>query len=137
METVNVNYPGYAACAKTPVIILPTCKGTMAIPVQQIIRIQSISNYSKLFLNNGRTLVVAKVLHFFEEHPLLYSFVRIHRTHLVNLNFIKTYHSAKTGVLLLHNGETVTVAKRKKAVLAERLHSVNNCLSAQQPYISL
>ena len=141
METLNINYPVYTDGAKAPVIILPTCKGIMVIPVQQIIRIQSISNYSKFFFKDacpatggGKTLVVARVLHLFEEHPLLSSFVRIHRTHLVNLNFIKTYYGAKTGVLLLRNGETVTVSKRKKAVLAERLNSYNNSFAGAAAY---
>jgi len=94
METLNINYPNCTKATAEPVIVLPTCKGIMIIPVQQIIRIQSISNYSKLFFRNaspatggGKTLVVAKVLHWFEELPQLSSFVRIHRTHLVNINY--------------------------------------------------
>ena len=151
METLNFNYPacpalcgGYTDGAKAPVIVLPTCKGIMVIPVQQIIRIQSISNYSKLFFKDacpatgwGKTLVVAKVLRWFEELPQLSSFVRIHRTHLVNMNYIKIYHGAKTGVLLLYNGETITVAKRKKAGLAERLNSLNHSFAFKSSHTSL
>lgn len=133
MESMNINYRGYSTAAAAPVIVLSTCKGIIVIPVQQIIRIQSISNYSKLFFNDacpatdgGKTLVVAKVLRFFEEHPQLSSFVRIHRTHLVNINYINTYSGTKSSGLLLLNGEIFSVAKRRKAGLAERLISLNN-----------
>ncbi|MEO6253057.1 MAG: LytTR family transcriptional regulator DNA-binding domain-containing protein, partial [Ferruginibacter sp.] len=85
MKTLNVNSPVYIDEVKPPIIELPTCKGIMVIPVQQIIRIQSISNYSKLFFKDGRTLVVAKVLHWFQQQTGLFSFVRIHRTHFVNM----------------------------------------------------
>ena len=104
-------------------IVLSTSKGTLLIPAGQIIRIQSLSNYSKLFFNDGKTLVVAKVLCWFEEQHCLCSFVRVHRSHLVNIVYIKSY---KAGSLLLHNGEMIAVAKRKKACLLKRLNSLNN-----------
>ncbi|WP_315820725.1 LytTR family DNA-binding domain-containing protein [Paraflavitalea speifideaquila] len=56
-----------------------------------IIRIQAISNYSKLFFTTGRTLVVAKVLKRFEEELAVNDFIRPHRTHLVNKQFILRY----------------------------------------------
>lgn len=127
METMNVNYTGYADETNAHLVVLSICKGIMVIPVQQIIRIQSISNYSKLFFADGRTLVVAKVLRWFHEQEALSSFIRIHRTHFVNSNYIKNYSGAKTGLLFLHNGEIFSVSRRKKAGLTKRLHGLNNC----------
>ncbi len=129
MEAMHVNYTGYAGEAMTPLVVLPTCKGIMVIPVQQIIRIQSISNYSKLFFIDGRTLVVAKVLRWFHKQEALSSFIRIHRTHFVNSSYIKNYSGAKTGLLLLHNGEIFSVSRRKKNDLSKRLHDLNNCFA--------
>jgi two-component system LytT family response regulator len=144
METMNVNYPGYIKPATEPVIVLPTCKGIMVIPVEQIIRIQSISNYSKLFFSNacpatggGKTLVVAKVLRWFQEQTVLCSFVRVHRTHFVNISYIKSYSSGKTGLLFLRNDETILVARRKKAKLADWLHSLNNSFTGEPVYTSI
>jgi two-component system, LytTR family, response regulator len=126
METMNVNYPGYTDGAKGPLIVLPTSKGIILIPVQEIIRIQSISNYSKLFFSNGKSLVVAKVLRWFEEQTGLFSFIRIHRTHFVNIKYIKNYSGGKSGLLFLRNGEIFSVARRKKADLSKRLNSLTN-----------
>jgi two-component system LytT family response regulator len=125
METMNVNYPGYIKPSTEPVIVLPTCKGTIVIPVQHIIRIQSFSNYSKLFFFNGKTLVVAKVLRWFQEQTVLCSFVRVHRTHFINTSYIKSYSGNKAGLLFLQNGEIISVAKRKKTGLAERLNNLH------------
>ncbi|HEX5654766.1 MAG TPA: LytTR family DNA-binding domain-containing protein [Chitinophagaceae bacterium] len=103
-------------------VVLSTSKGILFIPVQQIIRIQSVSNYSKLILTTGKTIVISKLLRWFEEHPKLQSFVRIHRTHLVNIHYIKKYRAGKKSMLFLNNGETIAVARRKKAVLVSRFH---------------
>ncbi len=125
MKILNMNYISYTDEAKAPVIVLPTCKGIMVIPVRQIIRIQSISNYSKLFFCDGKTLVVAKVLHWFQEQAGFSSFVRIHRSHFINTYYIKSY-SSKPGVVLLHNNETIFVSRRKKAAFIKRIHILNS-----------
>ncbi len=95
-------------------ILVPTDRGLQVINVHSIIRVQSISNYSKLFFKNGKTLVVAKVLRWFEERLAAHQFVRIHRTHLVNGNCLRTYNSSNTVEIELMNGEKFTVARRKR-----------------------
>lgn len=103
------------------ILLLPTCKGIEAITIHEIVRIEALSNYSKLFFTNKKTLVVAKVLRWFEErlamqaHPAVLpadTFLRIHRKHLINKNFIRQYLSGK---IELSSGERFDVSKRKKS----------------------
>jgi len=96
-----------------------TCKGMVLVDVSSIIRIEAISNYSKIFFTNGKTLVVAKVLRWFEDILEDKRFLRIHRTHIVNRSFIRDYangtvRSASGGTVYLSNGECIDVSKRKK-----------------------
>ena len=137
METININYPGSSMESNVQPVVLPTSKGIIIIPAQQIFRIQSISNYSKIFFSPSKevikTLVVAKVLCWFEEQAALISFVRIHRTHFINTRYIKSY-STKGGLVTLYNGETFSVARRKKAGLSQRLNSLNNSCADESVY---
>lgn len=100
-------------------ILVPSDKGLQVINVHSIIRVQSISNYSKLFFQNGKTLVVAKVLRWFEERLSEHRFMRIHRTHLVNGGYLRTYSSNNTVEIELMNGEKFTVARRKRNVFLQ------------------
>ena len=100
-------------------ILVPTDKGMQVINVHSIIRVQSISNYSKLFFQNGKTLVVAKVLRWFEERLTTHRFVRIHRTHLVNFECLRTYNDSNTVEIELTNGERFTVARRKRSIFLQ------------------
>lgn len=101
-------------------IRVPTSNGVLTINMDEIIRVQAISNYSKLyFAGTRKTLVVAKVLRWFEENLVSEKFVRVHRTHIVNKKFISnfensTVHPAHGGKLFLSNGELIEVSKRKK-----------------------
>ena len=105
-------------------MLLPTCKGIEVIYINEIVRIEALSNYSKLFFANNKTLVVAKVLRWFEERLLIApqtsglpveTFLRIHRKHLINKNFIRQYVSGKGGKIELSSGEWFDVSKRKKS----------------------
>ena len=95
------------------IILLPTNKGIDVVDINTIIRIEASSNYSKLFFINNKTLVMAKVLHWFEGQLAAGRFFRIHRTHLINKNFIQLY--SNDGKVKLLNGEWIDVSKRKRA----------------------
>lgn len=97
--------------------LLPTAEGTELVNCKNLIRVEAISNYSRLFFSNGRSLVVAKVLAWFEEKLTEHGFVRTHRSHLVNMHYISKIVMEKQGVLVLKNKEQIAVAKRKKQEL--------------------
>jgi two-component system, LytTR family, response regulator len=95
-------------------LLLGTCRGVEVVDSNTLVRVEAISNYSKLYFANGKSLVVAKVLSFFEEQLSGVHFVRLHRSHLVNIRYIRSYdYRQRDGVILL-NDELFTVAKRKR-----------------------
>lgn len=98
-------------------LFLPHNTGIAIIDTATIVRIQAISNYSKLFFSDSKTLVVAKVLKWFEEKLGNHDFLRIHRTHLVNKHFIHQYSNG--GSIQLRNGERLEVSKRRKALFLQ------------------
>ena len=97
--------------------LLPTAEGTELVNSNKLVRVEAISNYSRLFFSNGRSLVVAKVLAWLEEKLAEHGFVRTHRSHLVNMYYISKIKMEKQGILVLKNKEEIAVAKRKKQEL--------------------
>lgn len=84
------------------------------IDITSIIRIEAISNYSKVYFTDGKTMVVSKILRWFEEQLASGTFIRTHRTHLINRNFISCYVNGMGGRVKLLNGEWIDVSKRKR-----------------------
>jgi two-component system, LytTR family, response regulator len=116
---------------KEPLISLPlqklrvdTVGQVYYFPVNDIVRIQSFSNYSKIFFNNGKNILVAKVLARFEEllSPSSFQksgrghFVRIHRSHLINKQYLLYYIPGNEAKACLSNGEKIPVSKRRKII---------------------
>jgi two-component system, LytTR family, response regulator len=104
-------------------LLLPTCKSIEMINIGDIVRIEAISNYSKLYFADGKTLVVAKVLRWFEEILLAKQFIRVHRAHLVNKQFISRYIKGEGEKIQLTNGECIEVSRRRKSSLVQSLYN--------------
>jgi two-component system, LytTR family, response regulator len=103
------------------IFLLHTCTGTELITISNIIRIEAISNYSKLFFANGKTLVVAKVLKWFDKLLSDKGFIRIHRSHLINLSCINSYNNNNQHKIILQNLEEIDISRRKRSSIIKKL----------------
>ena len=95
-------------------IAVPTSEGLEFIEIKNIIRIESSSNYSRIILAGGKNMLVTKLLKDFEDILLPYRFFRVHHSHLINMNYIQKYIRGDGGQVVLQNGDTVDVSRRKK-----------------------
>lgn len=103
------------------ILLLPTCKGIKNIAIEKILRIEALSNYSKLYFTDGNTLVVAKVLHWFEDNLVSGRFARVHRSHIININYIQKYNSNRDQLIQLKDNSFIEVSRRKRAGLKKLL----------------
>jgi two-component system LytT family response regulator len=95
-------------------ITIVTNEGVDFFEINQILRIESSSNYSKIHFRDGKILLVTKLLKDFEEILAPYRFYRIHNSHLINLSYIKKYVRGDGGQVVMQNDEIIDVARRKK-----------------------
>ncbi len=100
-----------------PVISIPYHRGIHIAQPEQIVRVQAISNYSKVYFANGYPVTVAKVLRWFQQQLPQEMFSRVHRSHLVNKMFITHVVNKKQSTIQMSNGETINISRRKKAML--------------------
>ena len=82
---------------------------------EKIVRIQSIDNYSKIIFDNNTSLVISKVLRWFENCLPADRFIRVHRSHLLNNTHICNPEDVANDLLLLSNGEHIRISRRKKS----------------------
>jgi two-component system, LytTR family, response regulator len=95
-------------------ISIHTAEGIIFPYLKDIIRIESSSNYSTFYFENGTKVMVTKTLKEFEEILIQHDFFRIHNSHLINLNKIKGFQKADGGQVELENGEMIEVSRRRK-----------------------
>jgi two-component system LytT family response regulator len=87
--------------------------------VHDITRCEASSNYTNVFLSNGKKVVATKTLRQFEELLIPYGFIRVHRSHLVNPGFITKLNKGDTLQVVMIDGAVVDVANSHKAHLVD------------------
>ena len=102
-------------------IALPTMEGLHMIPIETIVSGESDDNYTNLKLKSGKKLLVTRSLKEIEESLEQHSFIRVHRSYLVNLNEIEKYIKGDGGYLVMSDGTSIDVAKNKKEILLKKL----------------
>jgi two-component system LytT family response regulator len=100
---------------------VPSLDGIVYIDTNKITRISADSNYSQIYLENGKKLTSSKTL---KEYELLLPesvFFRVHSAHLVNLQFVERYMRGDGGTLMMSDGMVIEISRQKKKALLERL----------------
>lgn len=96
-------------------ITLHTQERIVVVEIDQIVRCEADSNNSWFVLASGEKIFVTRTLKYFENLLAQHRFIRVHQSHLLNLDFIKEYVKKDGGYLNLKNGDHVPVSLRKKA----------------------
>jgi two-component system LytT family response regulator len=108
---------------------LPTSTGAIYIPVDEIIRCESDTNYTKFyFKNEERPTLVSKTLKDYEELLTDFGFCRVHHSHLINLKFIKQYIKGDGGTIIMFDETEVEVSRRKKEIFQKALEKFTTIL---------
>lgn len=102
-------------------IVLPNQSGFEIIDANQIIRIAGSGNYSDIYLADGKKKTVSKTLKFFEKLEENKNIIRVHKSHIVNVNYIAAYKKGRGGVLIMSDDSEVEVSARLKTKLLSEL----------------
>ena len=101
------------------ILLLPTNKGIEVVETSTVVRIQSISNYSKIYFANGKTLVVAKVLAWFEQQLPAAFFIRVHRSHIIHARYMLSYRKGYHSWIILSDETAIEISRRRKKTVMQ------------------
>lgn len=102
-------------------IVLPNQSGFEIVVAAQIIRISGSGNYADIYLADGKKKIISKTLKFFESLEDNANIMRVHKSHIVNTDYIAAYRRGRGGVLVMTDGSEVEVSARMKSALLEHL----------------
>ncbi len=102
-------------------IALPTLNGYNFVKLADIVRCEADNNYTLFYLAEGKKFLVTRTLKEYENLLSEKSFVRVHQSHLVNMNFVTSYIKGDGGSVIMHDGSEVEVSRRKKEEFLRRM----------------
>jgi two-component system LytT family response regulator len=86
-----------------------------------IVVCEANSNYTNIYLVEGRKRVISKTLKEFEEMLIQFDFFRPHNSHLINLGRVKEFIRGDGGYLVMENKMKIPVSKNRKEELMQLL----------------
>lgn len=105
-------------------IAVPVTEGFEFIETNEILYCQSQNNYTLLFTVDNRKLVLSKTLKDFEKLLDKYFFIRIHKSFLINPNYMKKYYRNDGGYLVMQDGKSIPVSKSKKDLITNLFDAI-------------
>ncbi len=107
-------------------IAVPSLKGVTFVPIEEIVWLESDSNYTVFHLANvngamPRKLVASRTLKEFESMLTGVQFLRVHRSALINLLRVKEYIRGEGGTAVMDDGSEVEISRNEKKGFLEKL----------------
>jgi two-component system, LytTR family, response regulator len=102
-------------------IALPTFTGLDIIPVKEIIHCEAEVNYTRFFFTSGKKLLAIKTLKEYEDLLSECGFIRVHKSHLINVHHVKSYTRGEGGTVTMSDGTSIDVSRRKKEEFLQKL----------------
>ncbi len=97
-------------------LAIPSIDGALFFSPSEIIRLEGERNYTRFYLANKQKILSAKTMKEYEEILLQQGFLRIHKSHLVNRKYIKSF--LNEGMVVLSDDTSLPVSRLRKAEIA-------------------
>ena len=107
-------------------IALPTLSGYQMEKISHIIYCEADENYTKIYTVKGGHILVSRTLKVVEEMLPPEYFFRIHKSYLVNLNFVKSYNRTDGHKIILENSVELEIATRRNEEFVKVLTKARN-----------
>ena len=96
------------------------------LPLEEILHVEAVRMYSIFYLRSTAHQYVSshnlgKVYQQLKHN----NFLRVHKSHIINLNEIKTYQQGRGGKIILNNNTVINVGQRRKTELLRHLAQLN------------
>lgn len=95
-------------------IALPVLDGLEFVKPENIMYCTASGPYVEVYLCDGDKKLISKNLGKFEQALTSSQFLRIHDSHLINLNKVNKYIKGRGGQVVMDNGSVLGVAQRRK-----------------------
>ncbi|HFC00367.1 MAG TPA: response regulator transcription factor [Phaeodactylibacter sp.] len=102
-------------------LVLPLLEGFEVVRMSEILYCEAQDNFTSFHLVSGKKHLICRNLKFYETAMNEFGFCRIHRSFIVNLEYVKRYLKGKGGSVILENGKEITVSNNKKSELLRRI----------------
>jgi two-component system LytT family response regulator len=98
-------------------IVLPLQDGFEVVAVKDVVHCKANDNFTDFHFLNKQKKMICRTLKFYEDLLGESGFLRVHKSHLVNLDHVVKYNKGKGGQLTMTDGAVIDVSPNRKEEL--------------------
>lgn len=102
-------------------IVLKDMNAVYVVSVNAIIRCEASDNYTTFYLTDQPSIIVSRPLKEYDDLLTPLNFVRVHQSHLINLNHLQQFNKRDGGSIKMKDGSEVPVSSRKRESILNAL----------------
>ncbi|MFA5816174.1 MAG: LytTR family DNA-binding domain-containing protein [Bacteroidales bacterium] len=111
---------------ETDKLVLPASHGFDVLVFDDLIRLEADGCYTKVVIKDGKNKIVSHTLKDFEDTLPKEKFYRIHRSHLINLKYIKAYSNISGNYVTMIDGSRIEISRRKAPEFIQKIKAALN-----------
>jgi len=102
-------------------IALPASNGLLFVRIPDIVRCESDSSYTTFVLASGKKILVTRTMKEYESLLPPDVFFRAHKSHIINLNYVRQYVNRDGTYIILDNNDSIPLARNRKDEFLEKI----------------
>lgn len=95
--------------------------GIYFVNIRDIVRFEAEDNYTHIFLQDGQRITASKTIKSYEDMLSPYNFYRVHKRHVINMNYMKMFVKGDGGYLIMDDGMKIEVSRRRRPAFMEHM----------------
>ncbi len=118
LEIFNSYYNNPNAFTKMSISALD---GIYFVNIRDIVRFEAEDNYTHIFLQSGERITASKTIKSYEDLLGPFNFYRVHKRHVINLNYMRKFVKGDGGYLVMDDEIKIEVSRRRRPAFMEQL----------------
>lgn len=109
---------------ETDKLVIPASHGFEVLKFDDIIRFEADGSYTKIIIREGINRMISRTLKDFEDVLPKEKFFRIHKSHLINLKYVKEYSNLSGFFVTMTDGSKVELSRRRATEFIQKIKAV-------------
>ena len=110
-------------------ITISAIDGLYFLAISDILRIEADDNYSHIYTIKDQRFTVSKTIKYYEDLLQGSNFYRVHKSHIVNLNYMTKFVRGDGGYVVMSDNNEIHVSRRRRAPFIERMRKLGTQVS--------
>lgn len=102
--------------------------GIYFVNIREIVRFEAEDNYTHIFLENGERITASKTIKAYEDMLQKMNFYRVHKRHVINLNYMRMFMKGEGGYVVMADGKEIEVSRRRRPSFMEQMRRLEEGL---------